>query len=296
MHFGIGMCLSAKSRRYKYDIALLQNVHHRAPHKRLTLLEMLASVTSLLLASLFAILQPRVIAAATVQDVSPRDFPPGLSIPDDITKWGRYGYLGCFTDDHPGSNSLTVLFSGGPTIERCLDFCNSQAGYYNLAYVGLGRGGGCFCDWVLQNTAVQVDDSECNVPCSGNSSQPCGAQGRLTIVSLPGSPTSAPAVVNGNGKAWAYQGCYHDSQTAKVFPYRAIVDTRFFTLEVCADACGRAGFHYAGVEYRDECWCGTASQLEGVVKGPNDDCGMACIYNYFERCGNADRMSVYKVT
>ncbi|GLB35519.1 putative protein xylosyltransferase activity [Lyophyllum shimeji] len=237
-----------------------------------------------------------VAGAVAIQDISSRDFPPGLSIPDDIILWGRYSYLGCFTDN-AGSRSLTVLSSSAGTIERCLDFCNSQVGYYNLAYVGLEYGSECYCDWVLQNTAVQVDDSECNVPCVGNASQPCGGASRLTIVALSGgSPTSAPATISTGGKQWAYEGCYTDSQTAKVFPYRAIVDTRFFTLEVCADACAKAGFSYAGIEFRNECWCGTSTQLQNSAIRPDSDCGMACIYNYFERCGGPDRMSVYKLT
>lgn len=236
-----------------------------------------------------------VTGAVAAQDISPRDFPPGLSIPSDIILWGHYSYLGCFTDN-AGARSLTVLSSRTSTIEGCLSYCNMIVGYYNLAYVGLEYGGECYCDWVLQNTAVQVDDSECNMPCPGNASQPCGGPDRLTIVSLGGSPTSAPATISTGGKQWAYQGCYHDSQTAKVFPYRAIVDTRFFTLETCANACGKAGFSYAGIEFRNECWCGTSTQLEGVTIGPDSDCGMACLYNYFQRCGGSDRMSVYKLT
>ncbi|KAG5717945.1 putative fungistatic metabolite [Termitomyces sp. T112] len=233
---------------------------------------------------------------SVVQELEARSFPPGLFIPSDLTLWGPYSYLGCFTDD-TASRSLTVLSSSSNTmtIENCLGFCNSVAGYFNLAYVGLEYASQCYCDWVLQDTAVQVDDSQCNMPCAGNTSQPCGAGNRLTIVSLGGSPTSAPAILNTANDQWNYQGCYHDSQTARILPQKlAVPFPQFFTLEMCAATCGAAGYTYAGVEYRNECWCGSSLPPDATL-GPDADCGMACLYDYFERCGAADRISVYKL-
>lgn len=232
---------------------------------------------------------------AVAQDTSSRAFPPGLSIPSDITLWGTYSYKGCFTDS-TASRSLTVLSTSSisMTIESCLNFCNIRAGYYNLAYVGVEYGSECYCDWVLQNTAVQVDDSECNMPCGGNSSQPCGAGNRLTLLTLGSSPSSAPATLQWGTSQFAYQGCYHDSQTARLLPVPlAVPDPRFYTLEVCAETCKAAGYAYAGTEYRDECWCGS-SLPSSAVKGPDSDCGMACLYNYHELCGGPDRLSIYK--
>ncbi|KAG6827237.1 hypothetical protein H0H92_012693 [Tricholoma furcatifolium] len=234
-----------------------------------------------------------------VQEIATRSFPPGLSIPSDITLWGSYSYLGCFTDSASARSltALSVSFSG-MTIELCLDFCNSQGGYYNLAYTGLEYGQECYCDWVLQDTAVQVDDSECNMPCSGDSSEPCGAGNRLTVIWLGHSPTSAPATITaggGSGSQWAYQGCYQDSLAARILPMQEPVwDQMYFTLEACAEACFNAGFSIAGAEYRDECWCGNALP-EDAVLAPNADCGMACVYDYNERCGGSDRISVYKL-
>jgi len=244
--------------------------------------------------------QPSTATPAVGQDLSSRAFPPGLSIPSDITLWGPYSYQGCYTDSG-AARSLTVLSesTSGMTIENCLSFCNSREGYDNLAYVGVEYASECYCDWVLQDTAVQVDDSECNMPCSGNSSQPCGAGDRLTLLSLGGSPTTATPTLEWGGwpgLQWDYQGCFHDSLTARIFPRQVQVSTpQFYTLELCASTCLDTGYPYAGTEYRDECFCASTLPSD-AIQGPDSDCGMACIYDYFERCGGPDRLSVYKLT
>ncbi|KAF8070051.1 WSC domain-containing protein [Lyophyllum atratum] len=89
---------------------------------------------------------------------------------------------------------------------------------------------------------------------------------------------------------------FRDSQTARLLSIRLPVsDPRFYTLELCASTCKAAGYAYAGTEYRNECWCGSTLPSTAVL-APDTECGMACLYNYFERSGGPDRLSVNKTS
>ncbi|GJE90200.1 WSC domain-containing protein [Phanerochaete sordida] len=63
----------------------------------------------------------------------------------------------------------------------------------------------------------------------------------------------------------------------------------------CTTYCGSLGYAYAGVEYGDECYCGT-----GYVGGaqppaaPLDDCDVLCAGGSYWYCGGSWRMQIYK--
>lgn len=71
------------------------------------------------------------------------------------------------------------------------------------------------CDGVIQLTANATDDSECNLPCSGDDTLLCGGSSRIMVFTdgTPGPkiPTLAliPTVGDGYANAlWQYVGCY----------------------------------------------------------------------------------------
>ncbi|KAI0755425.1 hypothetical protein BC629DRAFT_1554196 [Irpex lacteus] len=63
----------------------------------------------------------------------------------------------------------------------------------------------------------------------------------------------------------------------------------------CAESCIEKGYQYAGVEYGDECYCGTG--YTGGVKPQAADpaeCSMTCPGSYYYSCGGSWRMQIFK--
>lgn len=61
----------------------------------------------------------------------------------------------------------------------------------------------------------------------------------------------------------------------------------------CATHCASLGYHYAGVEYSDECYCGTGL-VTPIVAAPNDECNMCCTASFnSDTCGGSWRMQIY---
>ncbi|GAO46748.1 hypothetical protein SAICODRAFT_28840 [Saitoella complicata NRRL Y-17804] len=87
-------------------------------------------------------------------------------------------YLGCYNDS--SSRTLpkqTWLPATTKPSESCMDAC--AAAGYTLA--GLEYYGQCFCGNSLANGGIPRPDQECWMPCSGNSTQTCGGDWRLTV-------------------------------------------------------------------------------------------------------------------
>jgi hypothetical protein len=64
---------------------------------------------------------------------------------------------------------------------------------------------------------------------------------------------------------------------------------------LCTDYCQSLGYAYAGLEYGDECYCGTG--YAGGVAPPTADaseCNVRCLDGYYWTCGGSWRMQIYK--
>ncbi|OCK96363.1 WSC-domain-containing protein [Cenococcum geophilum 1.58] len=96
---------------------------------------------------------------------------------------GKYKYAGCYNEttgyaDAGGVRALgaqgwTMEAHDDMTVDMCFSFCNSQQ------FAGLEYGSECWCAPYLSAFSNKLPDSDCNIPCQGNSSVACG--GRLTI-------------------------------------------------------------------------------------------------------------------
>ena len=53
------------------------------------------------------------------------------------------------------------------------------------------------------------------------------------------------------------------------------------------------GYHYAGVQYGGECWCGNQEPSSSMLTQASD-CNMPCPGNSSEVCGAGYRVNVYK--
>ncbi|KAI0721948.1 hypothetical protein C8T65DRAFT_692089 [Cerioporus squamosus] len=60
----------------------------------------------------------------------------------------------------------------------------------------------------------------------------------------------------------------------------------------CIESCAALGFGYAGVEFGNECHCGTGLD-DAVESAPGSDCNVACVGDGTLSCGGSWRIQVY---
>jgi hypothetical protein len=63
------------------------------------------------------------------------------------------------------------------TVENCLSAC--KIGGYSFAGVEFGQE--CYCGVVVGNGTLPVDASQCNMPCTGNTTEICGGRSTLSL-------------------------------------------------------------------------------------------------------------------
>ncbi|KAK3505006.1 WSC domain-containing protein [Neurospora crassa] len=102
-------------------------------------------------------------------------------LPDDEVTVADYDHLGCWTDDSEYGRALAYpqdqLEGSTLTTEKCLQACR-DGGY---PFAGTEFGGECWCGVVIGNGTFSAPDSECDIPCNGNSTQICGGRARLNL-------------------------------------------------------------------------------------------------------------------
>ncbi|KAF2170893.1 hypothetical protein M409DRAFT_35857, partial [Zasmidium cellare ATCC 36951] len=201
-----------------------------------------------------------------------------------------WNYQGCYLDN---TSQRTLTHSSGrdfndQTVEMCTGYC--QANGFN--YAGLEYGQECWCDYQLSG-ATQEPDSDCSMPCTGNSSEICGNGNRLSVY-YNGNTYTGPST-NPGPPGWTYLACYTDSGNARTLRTSQGVSAGAdnLTIAECTDACKSAGYGMAGVEYARECWCDDAIQNGATVA--QSGCDMTCTGNSTEYCGGSNRINVYQV-
>ncbi|KAI9449277.1 WSC domain-containing protein [Lactarius psammicola] len=172
-------------------------------------------------------------------------------------------------------------------------------------------GSHCSCDNFFEYIFQRAGSLACSsTPCSGDATEVnCGGPAAASTYQKVNStfviPTLVPSVANG---LWMSQGCYSDSPSSRALHAR--VDAGDTTVESCIAACQAQEFTLAGVEFGQECWCG--SEIEhgqtfvgndnGIRRGifrpfpDNPYCNMPCQGNPTELCGGAGRINVYNFT
>ncbi|KAF7302018.1 hypothetical protein MIND_00768200 [Mycena indigotica] len=159
----------------------------------------------------------------------------------DLAVWTLQG---CYTDIST-SRTLAGASTAGAnmTVEACQAFCSS--GGYNLA--GVEYGSECCslpisrlvflfdiwtdCDHALQAPSTIASAASCNMPCSGNKAEVCGA-GNFINVYWNGQPFPvAPPLVG----TWGLQGCFADNVNSRALPHQQIISG--MTIEKCTAAC-----------------------------------------------------------
>ena len=114
----------------------------------------------------------------------------------------------------------------------------------------------------------------------GRSQNACKSPLRITDVNLPsGWSVAIPCAVDNANRVLSDVVVSYLSST---------------TPASCVASCAELGFTFAGVEYTDECYCGTG-YLDGVVPPTADegDCNMRCAGDYKQSCGGSWRIQLY---
>ena len=69
------------------------------------------------------------------------------------------------------------------TEASCITYCST--GGRNYAYAGIEYASECYCGNTLDSTAAAAPETDCNMGCSGDTAQACGAGSRLTVFRNP---------------------------------------------------------------------------------------------------------------
>lgn len=208
---------------------------------------------------------------------------------------GNMTLQGCYSDN-TGERTLayTAYDSSSNTIEMCTQTC-VNAGY---TVAGVEYGSQCYCGNAIGGEADLVVSVACNQACAGNSSETCGAAGRINIYSN-GQPTQleAPgqpdAVLDSPANVYYdFLDCYSEATSGRALSAKSYSDTKNMTLENCAAFC--SGYKYFGVEYAQECYCGSCFNA-GASIIDNGKCSMTCTGDSTEYCGAGNALSVYQL-
>ncbi|KAI0911180.1 heme peroxidase [Ustulina deusta] len=202
---------------------------------------------------------------------------------------GNFTLVGCNTEATvAGVRALSgaSYVYDGMTLESCMTNCT---GYF---YWGTEYGRECYCGNTVHASSTNVTLDECNIVCSGDETEYCGAGDRLELYVTTGpiaTPTGTLAV-KPTVTPYLRIGCYEE------LPSRALTGGAFpsesMTLELCASNC--AVFTYFATEFGRECYCGQFIDSRSNVT--NDaDCNMVCAGDETEYCGGSDRLEMYRL-
>ncbi|WWD20503.1 hypothetical protein CI109_104979 [Kwoniella shandongensis] len=198
------------------------------------------------------------------------------------------GYVGCFLDS--GSNLAFANYYSYTINPMSVNICKQSCGEMGYAFAGVENGNQCRCGNNFPKTTQYVSGLYCKTPCSGNSSQTCGAGGYMDAYSL--ANTTAAVAMPGIS-ADDYLGCY-DNSNRGLTAYQYYANT--MTVEVCRNTCHEMGYALASVFLSKYCGCGNA-WTGSQTKLPASACQTyGCGGNYTEYCGGSSQAALYNTT
>ncbi|KAI1810076.1 heme peroxidase [Poronia punctata] len=202
---------------------------------------------------------------------------------------GNYTLVGCQAEPTAaGTRALggASFAYDGMTLESCMKNCT---GYY---YWGTEYGRECYCGNSVNPNSKNATLTECNIACSGDETEYCGAGDRVELYATTGTiptPTGTPAP-KPTVTPYLRIGCYKELST------RALTGGTFpsddMTLELCATSCD--GFTYFATEYGRECYCGNFIDSRSN-KTADTECNMPCGGEETEYCGASNRLEMYRL-
>ncbi|KAK3327277.1 hypothetical protein B0T19DRAFT_158185 [Cercophora scortea] len=209
------------------------------------------------------------------------------------TTVGGYTLVNCWTEG-AGTRALTgaAFAYDGMTLESCMGNCTG------FDFWGTEYGRECYCGNSPAASSSQAPIADCNMVCSGNPSEYCGAGNRLELYSTTATrSTSATPTPTGSLArkptvgSYTLVGCQTEATAGRALAADSYAADSM-TLESCAAYC--SAYTYFGTEYGRECYCGNSLAV-GSTTAPQADCSMTCAGNPFEYCGAGNRLELYKL-
>nr|CEG04248.1 unnamed protein product [Fusarium clavum] len=240
-------------------------------------------------------------SGSATETVSATASASGTAAPVATDLPGSWSYAGCYID--PPGRAMEAA-PGGPskdmTPQKCIATC-IKAGF---KIAGLEYAEECFCGNVLNNAASKTKESECNMPCAGDSSQMCGAGSRLSLYSDGKFEVNPIPVTKKTGLPgdWEYKGCVFDNNNPYVLQWMyedaGSYATSNMTIETCLLRCQKFGYSAGGVEYGRQCVCGDLKAVErkGDIWKDDSFCSMACPGDKKSTCGAGNHINYYEWT
>ncbi|KAB5570742.1 putative WSC domain protein [Coniochaeta sp. 2T2.1] len=122
--------------------------------------------------------------------VTPGSDPTATSTPDltngttsTLPDVAGYKYAGCFKDSRDRALVGDIRPNlGEVTNTLCVEHCKSKG----FALAGTEYGGQCYCGNSLTGSEL-IDESECDIPCEGESKETCGGGWALSVYSVDGT-------------------------------------------------------------------------------------------------------------
>ncbi|KAF7329976.1 putative fungistatic metabolite [Mycena kentingensis (nom. inval.)] len=205
-----------------------------------------------------------------------------------------WSYSGCVREATAGRTLTGYSYTdGGLTIDKCVATCNTKG----FSIAGAQYSSECYCGNSFQATdkdgGAAAPATDCKMPCAGESTQTCGDSFRLSIYTKNTTTTTptTPTTNTTDPNAYAYVGCLQEPANGRLLTGYSFTNGKL-TVELCQSTCKGRGFTYYGVEYGNECYCGTGYSAP-VVKANEADCSMPCAGNSAQKCGAGFRINVY---
>lgn len=210
-------------------------------------------------------------------------------------------YKGCYIDP-PGRamDGAPGSPSSSNTPEKCIATCISNG----FTIAGMEYSEECYCGNALNNGAKKTDESDCNMACSGDNTQMCGAGNRLSLYSK-GDFTVFPVPVVKDTDlpgSWEYKGCVFDNGNPYILEWLWEDAVNYasskMTIELCLKRCQKFGYSAGGVEYGRQCVCGDLLAVESrddVFKS-DSYCSMPCPGDRNYTCGAGNHINYYEWT
>ncbi|KAG5931668.1 hypothetical protein E4U53_001660 [Claviceps sorghi] len=196
-----------------------------------------------------------------------------------------YTLVGCWTE----GNGVRALGQGSTVSDKmsneaCAVFCR------NYKYFGTEYGSECYCGSYLADSSKSAPIEECNMACSGDGYEYCGASSRLELYENANVKTGNPEQPTAVGN-YVLVGCQTEGNGTRALAASVFAQDKM-TNQVCADLC--KDYEFFGTEYGRECYCGRSLAASSLA-APAAECRMLCGGSNTEYCGGSSRLSVYKM-
>ncbi|KAH8882066.1 glycoside hydrolase [Thozetella sp. PMI_491] len=100
--------------------------------------------------------------------------------------------LGCYSD--ASSRTLVGLQIAAASNLNTPTYCADQCGAAGFKYAGVEYTSQCFCGNQIESTASKINESQCNMACSGDSSLLCGGIWALDLLQIY-NPSDDPVII-----------------------------------------------------------------------------------------------------